>query len=141
MDTPNEQTQISQFLTDVFAYMDRTVEFEHRPMSNENRWRSQDPPIVQVIFPEDVTSLRPVDALFVTAYGFNQIYRRSNFVDAAVAVLQAIAEADIHESILRYVDHLVDAYDKSPEPIKEIPAEDPTLHSPHEKVGTKRGWQ
>jgi len=106
METPSEQAQIAEFLFEVFAHLDRTVEFQHRPMSPENRWLSQDAPIVQVIFPDDIVSQRPIDALFVTAHGINQVYRRSNFVDAAVTVLQTISEADIAESILRYVDHL-----------------------------------
>ncbi|MBA7583136.1 hypothetical protein ES708_25076 [subsurface metagenome] len=141
MDTPDEHTQICQFLVDVFSYMDRTVEFTHRPMSPENRWLSKDAPIVQVIFPNDIVSRRPIDALFVTAHGINQVYRRSNFVDAAVTILQAIAEVDISESVLRYVDQLVEDYEKSPEQEGAVSIEDPNLHTPHEKVGAKRGWQ
>jgi len=141
METPNEQTQIAQFLVDVFAHLDRTVEFTHRPMSPENRWLSKDAPIVQVIFPEDVISLRPIDANFVTAYGFNEVHSRDNFVNAAVAVLQTLKEADIPESILRYVDALVESY-SGPEPaIKEIPAEDPTPQRTFETEETKDGWQ
>ncbi len=141
MDTPDEQTQISQFLVDVFSYMDRTVEFQHRPMSPENRWLSKDAPIVQVIFPDDIVSQRPIDALFVTAHGVNQVYRRSNFVDAAVTILQAIPEADISESILRYVDQLVKDYDKSPAANHDSPPEDwdPPLTQKEER--DSRGWK
>lgn len=141
MGTPDEQTQIHQFLVDVFAYMDRTVEFQHRPMSPENRWLSKNMPIVQVIFPDDIVSQRPIDALFVTAHGINQVYRRSNFVDATVTVLQAIAEADIPESILRYVDQLVETYDKSPAANHDIPPENPDPPRPTDFAGVPNGWK
>jgi len=141
METPNEQAQINQFLTDVFNYLDRTVEFIHRPMSTENRWLAKAAPIVQMIFPEDVVSLRPIDAQFVSAYGFNQVYERADYVNGVVTVLQSMAEADIAEPILRYVDALVESYSKPEHPIKEIPAEDPNreLH-PRAKAPTN-GWR
>lgn len=141
METPNLQVQVSQFLFDVFTYLDRTVEFDHRPMSHENRWSSPDAPIVQVIFPEDITSLRPIDALYVTAHGINQIYRLSNFVDAAVTVLQAIAEADIAESILRYVDNLVEAYEKKPNQEGAVSIENPDDQLTMKDMEKPRGWQ
>jgi len=141
METPDEQTQIFQFLFDVFAYMDRTVEFQHRPMSPENRWLSKDAPIVQVIFPDDIVSQRPIDALFVTAHGINEVYRRSNFVDAAVTVLQTIKEADIAESILRYVDQLVEDYEKSPEQKGAVSIEVATPPIKTEFDGVRDGWQ
>ncbi len=141
METPDEQTQIRKFLVDVFMFMDRTVEFTHRPLSSENRWLSKDAPIVQVIFPEDVTSLRPIDALFVTAYGHNQVFQRSSFVDAAVAVLQIIKEADIPESILTYVDQLVESYVAKPEQPGVVSTEDwdPPLTQKEERGS--RGWK
>ncbi len=141
MDTPDERTQILQFLTDVFAYMDRTVEFQHRPISPENRWLSKEFPIVQVIFPDDVVSQRSINALFVTAYGIDQVYRRSNFVDAAVTILQTIKEADISTTILRYVDHLVETYEKSPEQEGAVSIEGATPPRQTEFDGARDGWK
>ncbi len=141
METPNEQAQISQFITDVFTYMDRTVEFTHRPMSTENRWLPSGAPVVQVIFPEDIISIRPIDTNFVTAYGMNQIFSRDDFVNAAVAVLQAVKEVDIVEPILKYVDALVESYSGPVLPSHEIPPEDPGPQPTAESEGKSHGWK
>ena len=141
METPNEQAQIAQFLTDVFTYMDRTVEFTHRPMSTENRWLPSGAPIVQVIFPEDVIAIRPIDTNFVTAYGMNQIFSRDDFVNAAVAVLQTRKEVDIAEPILRYVDTLVETYRSDTEIPPVEPEKTSEIQPTFELGGKSNGWK
>lgn len=141
MELPELQKQIESFIAQVFNRLDTTVDFIDRPSTLEKRWNRPDAPIVQMIFPEDVLTVRPIDARFVATHPITDIFSRDQFVDACVYTIQGIPEGEIAEPILAYVDALVSTYQS----IKEIPVVNPKenleTESTTENGGKPSGWQ
>jgi len=141
METAEEQKKIHQFIDGCFGHLDSTVAFEDRPMSDPERWTRKEPPIVQMIFPEDIITARPIEALFVTTHPFNQVFTRDQFVSAAVVVLGWTPETETPEPILHYVATLVDSYMPPGEPANLTEPEIPDQTVIPGNLGAKRGWQ
>jgi len=163
METAELERQLASFIAQVFNRLDTTVDFMDRPLTQSDQWNRSDSPIVQMIFPEDILTIRPIDANYVATHPITDVYSRDQFVEAAVWVLKGIPEQEIAEPILAYVDALVESYKrqedlhpddqsapvdkppvdagKSDQSLKEIPAEDPTKQPTQESEGKTRGWR
>jgi len=141
MEAAELESQLASFIAQVFNRMETTVEFIDRPSTPDKRWNRTDSPIVQMIFPEDIVTLRPIDAKFVATHPITDIFSRDDFVDAAVWVIKGIPEQEIHETILRYVDALVESYAGPNKHISEPPAEEPGEKPTGIKDGDTRGWR
>lgn len=141
METAELQKAIESFIAQAFNRLDITIDFIDRPSTLEKKWNRRDAPIVQMIFPEDILTIRPIDAKYVATHPITDIFSRDQFVDACVWTIQGIPEADIAEPILAYVDALVSTYQS----IKEIPVvnpkESPETGPTTENGGKPSGWQ
>ena len=140
MEAAELQRKLELFIAQIFNRMETTVDFIDRPSTLEKRWNRTDPPIVQMIFPEDIVTIRPIDAKYVATHPITDIFSRDDFVDAAVWVIKGIPEQEVHETILRYVDALVESYSGPVKPTSIPLEEDPSANNIGKIREKPRGW-
>lgn len=141
MEAAELEKDIKSFIAQVFNRLDTTVDLSDRPLSSSDQWNRHDIPIVQMIFPEDIVTVRPIDANYVATYPITDLFSRDQFVEACVYTIQGIPEHEIAEPILRYVDALVETYRKSAPSTEETPPGDQNLQTNGEGGGKPDGWK